>query len=324
MKVAVSFPTTIQLVEKIGAIFGEVHLIGFNGPYTCEKRYEKEFPTLGIDTHFRTEHYSEIDPHEYDLLIDSYETRIYNPEWRECSLKWDIPRILKILWYSEPSNIDFIDNEFEILNKSVVSTENFTLNERWKEAGFENVKMLLYPPGDWWFDGPWTGDIDKALYILSAGPSRDTVSTGLDQWKDLEKRLPENTFHQNGYESFVGSRGLAKMCKEHRCFVNLDQAPVARPLALVFTEVLCSGLPPVIIKQPETDYYKYVKNGVSGFICNDLNDVGDKIKLLCNDYSLAQSMSIETQKIGEENFSDRVLKPEWDEAVKIAQGLVGI
>lgn len=323
MKIALSFPTTFQLVEKVGALFEELYLIGFNGDYSSEKRYKREFPELGIKTHFRTEHYSEIDPHEYDLLIDSLETRRFNPEWREYSMDWDIPRILKILWDANPGRIKFTDKEMEVFNKSVVSTENYTLAKTWSDAGMEHVEVLLYYPGWWWFDKEWTGEIDKALYILTGiGKWRDVKSTGYYIWKDIEKELPNNTFHQDGSAKFLDSKGLSKMCKKHRCYVNLDNSPKARPLCLVFTEAISAGIPPIVLDSPYTDYHKFIEDGVSGFICKDTSDVVDKIKILLRDHSLAKSMSDNISMTAKDHFSKKIIKSKWESVIKKAKKLI--
>lgn len=320
MKIAVSFPTTFQLVEKLGGLFGELHLIGFNGEYSSEKRYETELPNdLGMKLHFRREHYSEIEPNEYDLLIDSWETRNYNPEWREWSLKWRIPRILKVLWHAKPERIDFSEEEKEILSQSLVSTENFYLEEKWKSAGFDYTKVLLYPPGPWWFDGEWTGEVERLLYVLSGvGAWRDTVSTGFEMWQKIERLLPDQTYHQDGYKNYVSSRGLAKMFRKHRCYTNLDRTHKARPLCLVFTEAISAGTPPIVLNCEYTDYARYIEHGISGYICENASHVAECAKKLLEDRDLAESMSNKIRSVARDNFSEEVLKPVWDEAIQQA------
>lgn len=320
MKIAVSFPTTFQLIEKLGDLFGELHLIGFNGEYTSEKRYETELPNdLGIKLHFRREHYSKIDPNEYDLLIDSWETRNYNPEWREWSMKWRIPRILKILWSAKPERIGLSEKEIGIFSHSVVSTENFFLEKRWKDVGMPHTKVLLYPPGSWWFDGEWSGKENKLLYVLSGiGAWRDTVSTGFDIWKEIERMLPGQTLHQDGYKNFLSSKDLSNLFRKHRCYANLDHTHKARPLCLMFTEAISAGTPPIILKCQYTDYDHYIKNDVNGFICESASEVANSAKKLMNDYELAKDMSYKTRQIAQDNFSNDVLKPVWDEAIDLA------
>jgi glycosyltransferase involved in cell wall biosynthesis len=323
MKIALSYPTTYALVEKVGLLFGEVYLIGFNGPYANkEGRYGDELVKHGVTVHLVKEHYCEINPKDYDLLIDSWETRGYNPDWKEESLRWNIPRIVKILWTAFPSYLTFTDQEKLALNKSIISTENFTLEERWRAIGFQHVNTLLYPPGPWWFEDKWVGDTNKVLFILSAGPSRDTISTGLPMWKQIEQEFPQQSYHQDAVKSYLNSPKLAELCRQYRCYVNLDQGPDARPLCLVFTEAISAGIPPLIIKQPNTDYSRYIKNGVSGYICDDYQDLVDKIKILLNNKDLAQGMSNEIRKIARENFSEEVLKPMWMNTVKQAMEIV--
>lgn len=324
LKVAVSYPTTIQLVEKLGPIFKEMHLIGFSGEHSKTERYHNgEFDAMGIKIHYHPEPYEDISPLDYDLLIDSWETRYYNEAWRQESLKWKIPTIMKVLWFAYPKDqANLTEEEIDKFNHCLVSTENFTLQERWKAAGMEHLRMLLYPAGKWWFDTPWKGNVNRLLYILSGvGDFRDTVSTGYEMWKDVEKALSGRTYHQDGSKFYMTSQDLARLTKAHRCYVNLDNGADARPLCLVFTEAVAAGIPPIILRQETTDYARYIKDGVSGFICDDVQDVINKARVLLDCEGLAQSMSAEITKTGKEHFSEEALKPEWDDAVKQAQNL---
>lgn len=323
MKIAVSFPTTYQLIEKLCVLFDEIDIIGFNGEYcNQEKKYNNELKKKGAKINLHRENYDDINPYQFDLLIDSWETRFYNKGWRKSSLLWKIPRILKILWYKNPEKIEFTDKEISIFNRSIVSGENKVITDRWKNIGMANTKILLYPPGDWWFSGLWGGNIRKALFVLNVNNFRNIVTTGLGDWQKICNELPDNTFHQNASENKLTSLELADFCKRFRCYVNLDQTKNARPLCLVFTEMISAGIPPLIIRCPGTDYYRYIENGKSGFICKNIEDMIDKIKKLLNDYDLSKSMSDRTRKIARENFSKSVLKPHWDEAIELSQNLI--
>lgn len=323
MKIALSFPTTVQLVEKVGAIFKEIHLIGFNGEYADnENRYHNdEFEKLGIKIHYHPEPYDDLNPKDFDLLIDSWETRVYRKEWREESLRWNIPTILKVLWFAYPKEeAKLTEDEISKLNKSVVSTENYVLADRWKSVGLNNVEVLLYPPGNWWFENEWIGEDDRILYILSGvGKYRDVVSTGFDLWNEIELALPNKTYHQDGQKNYISSMDLSLMVKKFRCYTNLDRGLQARPLCLVFTEALSAGIPPLIIRRGNVDYHRYIENGVSGYICDDLHELIEKTKVLLRNHDLAKGMSIETRNIAKKHFSEDVLKPKWDAAIRLAQ-----
>ena len=323
IKVAVSFPTTYQLVEKVGVLFKEIDLIGFNGGYSNqESRYKREFDSLDIKVNLRRENYSEINPEDYDLLIDSYETRQYNPAWAKLALNWKIPKILKIL-FKNPEYVKFSDEEFSSFNKGVVSPETLFFAEKAEEKGFKHVFPLFYSPGPWWFENEWTGEVDKALFLIKVHSLRDTTTVGLSDWGKIAENLPDNTYHHNGSgQAFKTSKDLAEFCKKFRCYVNLDQGKNARPLCLVFTEMISTGIPPIVIKRPNTDYHHFIRNGESGFICEDLQEVISKIEVLIKDRALAESMSKKTRQIAYDNFSEEVLKPKWLEAINMAKDIV--
>lgn len=323
MKVAVLNPTTSQLVEKMAALFPEgVDLVGpradAKGNWNnCDKRLD-EWAEVGLKVNIVERPFDELDFGIYDLLIESAETFLYTKSWYDHCQQVKCPVLLKVCWMS---NVNYLPPEYVVARKKFpVLLEMPSHEQNWKAAGFKDVNVIPNPVGDWWFERPWTGAVERALIVLAGRDiwrGSDPLSLGFDRWREIERRFPGRTYHQDAVKVFRTSRQMTELFSESRVFVNLDGVN-ERPLALVFTEAVSAGLPVAARNLPDLNYNKYIDtNGV----CSDnLEEVCTFIEKCLTNLPYAQQCSERSRELGRAAFSTENLRPRYAKIIERAKG----
>jgi hypothetical protein len=322
MKAALLYPTVGALVEKMAAIFPGLTVIGppCDDLYKWDKRILPlakangriaEWKELGLDIHFEEKPYSECDFSKFDLLIESVETFNYAASWREHCTRIECPIIVFVCWYDSPA---YLPHHYlkKIENFPVLLGMPSHLNA-WRTA-LPDVNTAAVPVGDWWFERPWTGVREEALFVLAGKdiwrPADKTVC-GVDIWEKLCERFPGKMHHHDGALDFKTSKQMAEMCSEYRVFVNLDRSG-ARPLCTSFTEAVAAGMPVVARDEEGLSYKDYIN--LNGICTDNFETVCRFIKQCFVDMEFAQRCSVRSREIGKASFSVEAVRPTYEEA----------
>lgn len=329
MKVAIVFPAHVSVIEKTAALFGSLDVINVDpqdetvaGDLAIkQERLICEGPELGFETRWINLEDANLD--EYDVLIDFWEARRTAPSWREKSLTISVPRIVKISWFKPYTLGPLSHGEMEMLNRSVIACDSWVAATAWERATGLDVRHLFWYPGDWWFDAEWTGEDERLLYILAGaykwrgGMKENKQGDRFWLWHEVAEQVPG--YHLDGGEQYRTSLQLADEVRHFRCHTNLDTHMSSRHLCLAFTETLAAGVPQLIINRPEHDYHDFVYDGVSGFVCESVDELVTMAKLLLDDHDMAKEMSEQTKEIARRDFSRDVLLPVWLQTIEDAQ-----
>jgi glycosyltransferase involved in cell wall biosynthesis len=181
----------------------------------------------------------------------------------------------------------------------------------WRDSTFTDVSCVPEPVGDWWFERPWTGEIDKALFVLAGKDvwrPEDKTVCGLDWWKRIEERFPGRTHHHDGAVEFKTARQMTELLSKYRVFVNLDRQD-ARPLAAVFTEAVAAGMPVVARDHPTLSYRNFIDG--NGKCSDSFEDLCEFIAACLHDHTFAKMCSNNSRCIGLANFSSDALRPKY-------------
>lgn len=79
---------------------------------------------------------------------------------------------------------------------------------------------------------------------------------------------------------------------------------------MAMLEAMSIGVP--IVSTATTELPNIIKDGVNGFISNDINVLADKLKLLINDIGLAKKLGQKAQRIIQDSFSMKRFIKEWN------------
>lgn len=315
MRMAIVYPTTIQCIEKMASLYDDLSVIVMDGYGTLEgarRGISKRLEPLGLSDHVQVLSEHDERARDYDVLLDSLETRHYLPRWWEDCTDWHGPRIIKILW-KKPYKPELTPERVEVLKHSILSTENDSNRKMWEDAIGVRVYEALYYPGDWWFNTEWIGDREELVFVLSHSAKREKIGSnekdGLYDFREVARLCPG--YHWDGdEEGRPSSKDMAAQLAHFRCYTNLDRPASTRPLCIVFTEMMALGMPIIIRNYPEHDYIRYVDG--NGFICESNEEVAKMARKLISDRGLAESFSARSKEIAEQRFSKATVLKQWD------------
>jgi len=329
MKVAMMYPAHVSVIEKTAALFGELDVIVIPAPHgdggahskleSNKARLLKEGPELGFETTWIP--LDGANWQQYDVVIDTWEARGWEPPWREMSWELDVPRIIKVSWYT-PHTIPLEPQDREMFARSVVATDSIVAADQWTAAGVRDAYFVPWYPGDWYFEQEWTGQDNRALFVLAGaykwrgGPESQPR---LRDWLALTESVPG--FHLDAADRYRSSLELAGEMAAFRCYVNLDCDASSRHLSLSFTEALAVGLPCLVVGMKQHDYRAHIRDGVTGYVCRNLQELTARAQGLIDDYDRAVRMSYRTKALARERFGREPVMAEWERAIERAQSL---
>jgi hypothetical protein len=325
VKIGVLSPTTWQLVEKMAALFPEgVEVVGpladGDDQWNDYRRKVGEWEELGLRVSLRLEPYHRLDFSAYDLLIESIETFAYARDWAAHCLRLECPIVVKACWTGFPS--EYVTPDY--LRKTrhfPVLLEMPDHEDPWRKFGFTDVNVIPNPVGEWWFEKEWTGEKELALLVLSGAKSwrGDPSRFGLEMWDRISRAFPGRTYHHDGVVSYRTSKQMTELYSSARVFVNLDRpyGQGERPLTLAFTEALSAGLPVVARDLPGLSYKRFIDT--NGVCANGIDEMCAFIENCLTDREFARARGARSREIAGQHFSQRVLRPRYDQIVRRAQ-----
>lgn len=128
------------------------------------------------------------------------------------------------------------------------------------------------------------------------------------QENNLKKLLDENKDHSVCYKGAVSPSNIGEEMAKHHVFTLLSDFE-GMPVALM--EGMSSGLVPVCL-QEESGINEIIKHGVNGFVVkNRGQDYLEKLSILSSDFSLWESMSQESIKAINSEYSSDIVHAKW-------------
>lgn len=318
MRVGVLSPTTWQLVEKMAALFPEgVEVVG---PLSDDHHYWNdyhrkldEWRDLGVSVTLHLAPYSEVDFTRYDLLIESVEAFGYTRDWANHCHRLECPVLVKACWSKDP--LTLVPRQYlKKVRTFPVLLEMPAHAPAWRAAGFRDVNVIPNPVGDWWFERPWTGEREQALFVLSGTKNwrGDPSWYGFEIWERLCAAFPGRTHHHDGHEAYLTSRQMTELYGASRVFVNLDRpfGQGERPLTLAFTEALSAGMPVAARDLPGLSYRTLIDS--NGVCTNDFDAMAAFIDRCFRERDYARACGERSRAIARESFSTAALRPRYD------------
>jgi hypothetical protein len=325
MKTALLYPCVSALIEKLASIFPGLTVIGppCDELSTWDPRIlplasaidrQAEWKELGLDITFEQKPYSECDFSKFDLLIESVETFNYAADWKNHCHRIECPTIVFVCWFDHPGYLPPNYRE-KIKNLPILLGMPAAL-PAWR-AEYPQSEVAPIPVGDWWFQNPWTGSKEAALFVLAGKDLwRPKDACGVDLFEKLSEKFPGKMYHHDGANEFKTGKQMAEMFSEYRVFVNLDRGD-ARPLCTSFTEALAAGMPVMARNLPGLNYANYIDtNG----LCTENFDAMCRFLEWCfSRQDRAKKYSRRSREIADEHFSVKAALPHYKAAAEEAK-----
>lgn len=226
-----------------------------------------------------------------NYLVDQYE--ILSPEQRK------LPRIF--LKHDPPSGSSLVMNDPEVTIVHVTYFNQLMWDNN--ELPSRVIMHGVTDPGV-----RWNGSIEKGIVVINHIVQRGRP-LGYDIFTAARKEVPIDIIGMGTEE--LGSReilhpNMPEFIANYRFFFNPIRYS-SFPLSLC--EAMMVGLP--VIALSTTELPLFIKDGVNGFIHNDIEYLIDRMKLLLSDLEIARRLGDNAKKTAEKEFGIQRFINDW-------------
>lgn len=245
---------------------------------------------------------NEVKNMEFDLIL--YQTdKNYLIDQHEI-LSEDQKRLPRIfLKHDTPP----ADNVIVVTDPEVLIVHVTYFNQlMWDNKGFKS-RVILHGVTE--PNTSWNGEIKKGIVAINHLPSRGRI-LGYDVFKEISEHVPIDIVGMGNDE--IGGKEvlhpqLPQFMSNYRFYFN----PVRHtsfPLAVC--EAMMLGMP--VVALATTELPLIIKDGINGYIHNDLNYLIDKMKFLLADHEAAKSLGMEARRTALDKFNITRFVDDWN------------
>ena len=259
-------------------------------------------------------------------LIDPYDVFIFMAGESEQSLirNWDKIKHKRVIWRSIGQNTPTTERLIQNFRNEGLEIVRYSPKER-KYSNFagEDAMIRFYKDPEE-FKG-WTGEEEIVVnFSQSLKGRRDFLHYDEVMGSMAGFNAKIYGSGNNDLGSFNGGEVPYKMMldvmRKSRVLVYAGTWPACYTLSII--EAMMTGMPVVAISKKlahlrqhqQLDFYEvdeFIKDGVNGFVCDDVQQMRDKIDLLLNDYELAKKISVEARKTAIKLFGKEKIAKKW-------------
>ncbi len=171
---------------------------------------------------------------------------------------------------------------------------------------YDGYHKTIYPAIDENFWNGWIGDEKKIVHVRNSFKSRDP-----QKFKDFEYVCDKNPY------TLIGRDGnlqcdyikLLEEYKKHRVFVNIEI--FTSTFSISSMEAMMCGMP--IICNDIESTGEAIRNGVEGFISNNLDYLKNKTNDLLNDYEMAKELGKNAREMAKIKFGKKQFNLAWND-----------
>jgi glycosyltransferase involved in cell wall biosynthesis len=160
---------------------------------------------------------------------------------------------------------------------------------------------------------PYQGKLDKGIVVINNLPLRGRL-LGLDIFEAVRKEIPLDLVGMGAEEYGIGEvlhPHLPEFIAQYRFFFN----PIRyTSLGLAVCEAMMQGMP--IVGLATTEMAVTIKNGYSGFINTNVDQLVSDMKMLLNEPGKAAEMGRNAQKSAQERFNINRFVSDWENAFR--------
>lgn len=259
---------------------------------------------------------SQINPDklDVDVMLNCMCTNNYLRDFFDTVERWNIPRVMKILYYGPTNRIASFINKFK--DRYPLAYENDYMVQRYK--GYNYKGPIIYNCVDPWRKIEWLGDRKGVYTILNAGVKAERSHGPIARRaKEVMSKVKGNNYFQDSREKYWLPSEYQELRRHFRAFIDTS---VHRPLTLSLQEAITMGTPSVIFAHAQHMGKKFIRNGVNGYLCSNTQQMTNACNTLINNYDLAKAMSVEAKKTARELWGAEVIRPKYEELFKKAIG----
>ncbi len=162
----------------------------------------------------------------------------------------------------------------------------------------------IYPGIDEDYWNGWTGEEQKIIHVRNAFKERD-----LPKYNDFIKTCGNTPFTLIGHGGNLecGYEELRNQYRKHRVFVNIEI--YRSTFSISSMEAMMTGMP--IICNDIESTGEAIRNGIEGFISNNIDYLKKKTHELINDYDMAKELGKNSREMAKIKFGKKQFNLAW-------------
>lgn len=171
---------------------------------------------------------------------------------------------------------------------------------------YDGLHKTIYPGIDETYWDGWTGEEDKIIHVRNEFEDRDKI-----KYNDFLNICGDTPFTIVGRGGNIqcGYEELREQFRKHRMFVNVEI--YTSTFSISSMEAMMTGLP--IICNDIEGTGEAIRNGVEGFISNNIDYLKKRTRDLINDHAMASELGHNARKMAKMKFSKKQFNLAWDD-----------
>ncbi len=171
---------------------------------------------------------------------------------------------------------------------------------------YDGPHKTIYPAIDDEYWNGWVGDEKKIIHVRNAFKERDP-----SKFKEFEYICEGNPYTLVGRDGNMecGYEELRNQFRKHRVFVNVEI--FTSTFSISSMEAMMTGMP--IICNDIEGTGEAVRNGVEGFISNNLVYLKNKTNEILNDHEMAKELGKNAREMAKIKFGKKQFNFAWND-----------
>ncbi len=204
----------------------------------------------------------------------------------------------------------------EIYNDKRVVPLFISTSCRTSHGVFNRKHKTIYPGIDEDFWNGWHGGSPKIIHVRNGFKERD-----LEKYNDFLNicGINEYTLVGRGGNVTCGYEELRTQFQSHRVFVNVEIN--LSTFSISSMEAMMTGLP--IICNDIESTGEAIRNGMEGFISNNIGYLKRKTNDLLNDWEMAKELGANARNMAKIKFSKKQFNLAWDDFLNNLDSYLG-
>lgn len=171
---------------------------------------------------------------------------------------------------------------------------------------FDGPHKTIYPGVDENYWNGWTGEESKIVHVRNEFANRDRKR--YDEFIHICGDTPFTLIGRDG-NVVCGYPELREKFRSHRVFVNVEI--FTSTFSISSMEAMMTGMP--IICNDIEGSGEAIRNGVEGFISNNIGYLKEKTRDLINDHAMAKELGANAREMAKVKFGKKQFNLAWDD-----------
>lgn len=219
--------------------------------------------------------------------------------------QYDKPILFYQLMNGRGSLTKPFNHSFILENKNVIPIY-ISASCRTSHGHFDGLHKTIYPGIDENYFNGWTGEEQKIVHVRNDFKNRDPQKFA--EFEYVSDGNPYMMIGQSG-NMYCNEPQMLEQFRKHRLFLNIEI--FTSTFSIASMEAMMTGMP--IICNDIESTGEAIRNGVEGYISNNLDFLKKKTRDLLNDHAMAKELGNNAREMAKIKFGKKQFNMAWND-----------